>query len=133
MDSASPPRGAARTVPVDPVATASSGAGAASPGPGESASSVLGWVLDRAAPDRWSPLRPAQELVAQVHPDDPVLCSRVLKGARGRLISRADQPLGSRERLAFATLTVAINLSRQESTGTARARRDDSGPEARHH
>lgn len=114
MDSGFVPRDATDVKPADPEGTASLGADVSTPGPGQTAESVLSWVIRRAARSEWSLLRPAAELVAQVHPDDPVLREYVLSQARSRLVSRATQPLGAPEQRAVATLTVAINLSRQQ-------------------
>jgi hypothetical protein len=122
------PHDAARTGSIDPLATAQLGAGAPPPGPGQSAGSVLRWVLRRAAPAEWSPLRPAEELVAQVHPDDPVLRGHVLRQARSRLVALADRTSTSRQQRALATLTVAINLIDQQSDGHAGAEGDHGVP-----
>lgn len=87
------------------------GARAGEPGPGQTVGSVLGWVLARAAERHWSVLRPAEQLVALVHPDAPVLRQAVLARARARLHTGAGAQSRARERRAVATLTVALNLT----------------------
>lgn len=120
---ADPPGETGSTFPDQPHAPASRA-------PGRTVGSVLAWALRQATAPEWSLLRPAEQLVAEVHPDDPVLRSAVLAGARARLRSRVGQRPTPVETRALATLAVALNLSSDQPGRARRSTQHAAGDRA---